>query len=993
MGLNDGERHIFRSTAVLVPILLCVLTSLGVPALAATKDIIINNFKLVREGLVDEQKRPTLNLLGYKTEVQSDTPAWVSEPVLLFSTDENSSFETFLGSEGECNSYSGFKALEIDCRFASGDTSNFTVTIETCGNGCNNNGSEYCDESENINKFYVDGYGGGDVIPEGLDELYDWNRIIVDFNGPQGLGNTNIYSIKLSEFSKNVWFEIGAVKLIADGSSENEIQQGDVTSKYIPKNDDYIIDDFLDNHRYITQKNYHGHYTSDDWTNLNPAIAAHGALWLTTKPEAYWYTSLGLTGQSLDISAHKYLCFFVRFPFEAPVPLEVLIENGTPGVRSKYVVDSESVGTKLENVHTWQHVAIPLDVIPGLNQKAVYSVSITGYTETIVVHYGMMKFTSDPARSKKEDAKILPEIISLPDINLKYTVDGTCGIQNNGVNTGYMCNIKNPGIYGSCCSAQGKCGDTVLECGPGCQDGYGMCDGSKKSEPNGGLWELYGDSGVSAQHAWLEPNTNRIVFSDRQQNYETLNYNGIPHYFAVRLGLDDNKLIPVSQITNAFCSGGAWLQNNTLVMVGGHETIEMNPGNLKDGIDGIRLLYTDVDGTTNFFESDDFKLTKGRWYPTAVSLPDDRIFVISGLSAQGRNRDKVNQTWEILNFSDTSKRIVHDMPWLMRSDPYELYPYVYVLSNGRLYIRAGIHNIIFDHTKNTYEDLPDILLPGQNYPKTGSSVMLPLRKKNNWKLELVFCGGSTTVENNYFDTSSPASHFCGIVNPMEETPIVKFVTMPNRRVMGDGLTLPDGKILWINGAQSGSQGYWSADNPVYTPDLYDPATNTWTTLAPSTIERLYHSIAHLLPDGRVLVSGSTPNDPPYPVVGNFTNRYEIEIFTPPYLVGIKDSQRPVIVRAPSKVYANGGKFWIKVNNLRTKNPEDVKVMMIATGFVTHSIHMNERTLELEFEMKNNGKTLVVEAPPNIYIGVPGPYMLFVVSKGIPSIAAWISIKP
>ncbi|CAG8778649.1 13326_t:CDS:1, partial [Acaulospora colombiana] len=60
------------------------------------------------------------------------------------------------------------------------------------------------------------------------------------------------------------------------------------------------------------------------------------------------------------------------------------------------------------------------------------------------------------------------------------------------------------------------------------------------------------------------------------------------------------------------------------------------------------------------------------------------------------------------------------------------------------------------------------------------------------------------------------------------------------------------------------------DNPVLTPLLYDPVAKKgrrWTKLKNSFVPRLYHSVASLLPDGRVMVTGSNPN-PDYRPPGN-----------------------------------------------------------------------------------------------------------------------------
>ena len=82
----------------------------------------------------------------------------------------------------------------------------------------------------------------------------------------------------------------------------------------------------------------------------------------------------------------------------------------------------------------------------------------------------------------------------------------------------------------------------------------------------------------------------------------------------------------------------------------------------------------------------------------------------------------------------------------------------------------------------------------------------------------------------------------------------------------------DGKLLIVNGAGTGVAGYGNvanqvgqsnADHPILQPLLYDPAaaagSRFLTTLPQSTVPRMYHSTATLLPDGRVMLTGSNPN--------------------------------------------------------------------------------------------------------------------------------------
>ena len=83
------------------------------------------------------------------------------------------------------------------------------------------------------------------------------------------------------------------------------------------------------------------------------------------------------------------------------------------------------------------------------------------------------------------------------------------------------------------------------------------------------------------------------------------------------------------------------------------------------------------------------------------------------------------------------------------------------------------------------------------------------------------------------------------------------------RSMLNLIYLPDGRLFGCNGAGTGVAGYgnesWAvgqsyADNPVLTPAIYDPTAPSgkkWNRdgLSASTIPRMYHSTAVILPDG------------------------------------------------------------------------------------------------------------------------------------------------
>ena len=73
-------------------------------------------------------------------------------------------------------------------------------------------------------------------------------------------------------------------------------------------------------------------------------------------------------------------------------------------------------------------------------------------------------------------------------------------------------------------------------------------------------------------------------------------------------------------------------------------------------------------------------------------------------------------------------------------------------------------------------------------------------------------------------------------------------------------------------------------------EIWNPDTETWTTVASLQNGREYHSTALLLPDGRVLMAGGGG------LPGRATDQKNAEIYSPPYLF---KGARPTITSAPS----------------------------------------------------------------------------------------------
>jgi hypothetical protein len=106
-------------------------------------------------------------------------------------------------------------------------------------------------------------------------------------------------------------------------------------------------------------------------------------------------------------------------------------------------------------------------------------------------------------------------------------------------------------------------------------------------------------------------------------------------------------------------------------------------------------------------------------------------------------------------------------------------------------------------------------------------------------------------------------------------------------------------------------------SPTYEALLYDPTKplgQRWSTLASSSIARLYHSVALLLLDGTILVAGSNPVQMPVltaDAANPYVTEFRVENYVPPYLQGERANQRPTsIVLSSTTVVANGGQFTI-----------------------------------------------------------------------------------
>ncbi len=132
--------------------------------------------------------------------------------------------------------------------------------------------------------------------------------------------------------------------------------------------------------------------------------------------------------------------------------------------------------------------------------------------------------------------------------------------------------------------------------------------------------------------------------------------------------------------------------------------------------------------------------------------------------------------------------------------------------------------------------------------------------------------------------------------------------MAYQRSFSNSVVLPNGDVLVVGGQQHPQT--FTDTGAVLSPELWNPSTGKFTIMAPEAIPRTYHSVAILLPDGRVFSGGGGLCGD-----GCTANHPDGQIFSPPYLFNANGSlrRRPVIRTAPAKA-TTGSTITVTTNS-------------------------------------------------------------------------------
>jgi hypothetical protein len=349
-----------------------------------------------------------------------------------------------------------------------------------------------------------------------------------------------------------------------------------------------------------------------------------------------------------------------------------------------------------------------------------------------------------------------------------------------------------------------------------------------------------------------------------------------------------------------------------------------------------------------------------RWYPTAVELKDGTMLELSGPNEDGTKIQNVMEIYDPTANTWTALPGTANMP--AETLDGTAYPRVTLMTNGKVFLSApSPTSYMFDPVSNTWKKGPKTIFGKRYY---APHVLLPDLKT------LLVSGGSPVSLNG----TGTVTDTVETVDLSQQVPV--WVDQPaghkmNIARMNHNLVLlADGKVLAVGGGAGGGR----FNNPILTPELYDPATNTWTLMADQAVNRTYHSTAGLLPDGRVLSSGADTK---------LAGQQSYEIYSPPYLFA---GARPVITTAPTTLTYNQ-----KFNIITPDAATITRVALIRATATTHANNMDQRYVDLQFQII--GGKISAKGPLGASYAPPGYYMLVILnSSGVPSVMPFVQLQ-
>lgn len=505
-------------------------------------------------------------------------------------------------------------------------------------------------------------------------------------------------------------------------------------------------------------------------------------------------------------------------------------------------------------------------------------------------------------------------------------------------------------------------------------------------------WEVVAhDSGHMAIHAALVETGEIVYFGGWFQSSGFYRFDVRSEAISTEFEQGPDPAAPLVPDTDLFCSGHAFLADGRLLVVGGElptpsEGEDLHGhGGMSGG--GERACWVYRPSSRTWTQVADLNLdphgdlfSGGRWYPGVATLFDNQVLAVGGhpdvreffTNPDHRHNNNTPErysprldTWTLMTAETTADNEDRDE-----------YQRLFLMPDGRVFFATIVKgfNSFFDPYQGTFHHQigppsDGIYFQGSN----GTAVILPLLPGDGYRPRVLVCNAVQPQRIDLGDLDDSAQwENAGTRN---DTDWPEFDPVPVRH-HACSVLLPDGTVFVSGGTNTDStDDAVRQAAAVRSGEIYDPAIDweagaydegsqgQWTRVQTATVERHYHSVALLMPNGTVWTAGS--NGP-----GGVANQERrIEVYRPAYCAQLG---RPDITTSPDRI-VYGGSFEV-----RTPQAADIRrVALIRNGSVTHAFNYDQRYIALQFS-RAGGDRLTVAAPAHSALAPPGNYMLWIV---------------
>ncbi|KAI4190540.1 MAG: hypothetical protein LQ346_004892 [Caloplaca aetnensis] len=402
--------------------------------------------------------------------------------------------------------------------------------------------------------------------------------------------------------------------------------------------------------------------------------------------------------------------------------------------------------------------------------------------------------------------------------------------------------------------------------------------------------------------------------------------------------------------------------------------------------------------------SDGGDLIKPRGYQSQATLSDGRLFTIGASWSGGSSTDNPKDG-EVYDSATNAWTALPGCPVdpMLTSDPEDV-------SLGHIY-RGDNHGWLFGWKDGSvFQAGPAVAMNWYGTSGTGSQSAAGNRASDADSMcgnaimydavagKILTLGGSPNYVTNWnpvsstflvavlteIDSYSTANaHIITLAEPNTTPEVTTINSMAFPRAFHNSIILPNGKVF-ITGGQYFAVGF-TDQTPQLIPEMWDPATQAFTQMAPISIPRNYHSTGLLLPDATVFNGGGGLCGD-----GCATNHPDGQIYRPAYLYNADGSpaDRPVIDVVSAGEVAAGGQL-----SITTSGPAVTEYALIRLSSTTHTVNTDQRRIALTPATSGDQSGAVtVTVPQDPGVALPGYWYLFALTEaGVPSVAKYVKV--